>query len=317
MCPPHNEPLVSVVIAAYNAGDYLRPAVESVLQQSHRELEILLIDDGSTDGSVEKLSHIDDSRFRILHQENSGKPAAVNRALDLVEGEFYAIQDADDLSHPRRIERQLACFQQHPELAGVFTGYELLIDERPVAPRFRAKSAAECATDIDQFAMPSHDPTGMYRMSMVGEFRYAEDLQIGEGHDYILRIGEAHPLMVVGECLYSYRILPDSLTRSDPERRRRFVHEVLGRACERRGLDVKTIIQDLDHGFDQNEKDNNLVAHFLESAVDQREAGEWMGAVQTGVYCLSRHPADPVFYKPLALALLPGPIARRVRRRSR
>ena len=316
MCPPQTEPLVSIVIASYNAGPYLRPAVESVLQQSHRELDILLIDDGSEDGSIDTISHLDDSRLRILRQENAGKPAAVNRALELIEGEFYAIQDADDLSHPERIARQVACFEADPELAGVYTGYELLIEGRPIAPRFRPKSVAECAADIDQFAMPSHDPTGMYRMSLVGHFRYAEDLQIGEGHDYILRIGEAHPLMVLGECLYSYRILPDSLTRGDPERRRRFVHQVLGRACERRGLDARALFADIDEGFDQNDRDNNLVAHFLESAVDQRDAGQWLGAIQTGLYCLSRHPTDPVFYKPLALAMLPPTVARWVRRGS-
>src|SRR5688572_5582249 len=90
----HNvEPLVSVIICTYNAGNYLRDSITSVLSQTHRNLEILIVDDGSTDGSVEAAHDaINDERVRWLRQDNAGKPVALNRALNEVRGEYYAIQ---------------------------------------------------------------------------------------------------------------------------------------------------------------------------------------------------------------------------------
>src|SRR5687767_14591739 len=101
----HNiEPLVSVIICTYNAGNYLRDAITSILSQTHRNLEVLVVDDGSSDGSAEAAHKtINDERVRWLNQNNAGKPVALNRALNEIRGEFYAIQDADDISHPSRI----------------------------------------------------------------------------------------------------------------------------------------------------------------------------------------------------------------------
>src|SRR3954468_10176203 len=89
-------PLVTVVMCVYNAGEYLRPSLLSIINQTYRNLDILIIDDGSTDGcfgSVQDL--LADERVRVIYQENATKPVAFNRALDQIRGEFYAIQDAD------------------------------------------------------------------------------------------------------------------------------------------------------------------------------------------------------------------------------
>src|SRR5690348_11092049 len=98
-------PLVTVVMGAYNGGEFLRPAVLSITSQTYRNLEILIIDDGSTDGSMDSISDIKDDRLRVLRQENRGRPATLNRAMDEVTGEFYVIQDADDLSDRCRVAR--------------------------------------------------------------------------------------------------------------------------------------------------------------------------------------------------------------------
>ncbi len=199
-------PLVSVIICVYNAGEYLRHAVESIVKQRYEKIEIIIVDDGSTDGCMRSLNDIGDERIRRIAQRNAGKPFALNRALSELRGEFYAIQDADDLSHPFRIEHQLRCMQEHPEVAAVFCGHEIVLNGRHLAPRFRAKNSEECRADIRAFRMPAHDPTVMYRVEAVRGMRYEEALRIGQGFDYILRVGEQYPMMVLGECLYSYRV---------------------------------------------------------------------------------------------------------------
>ncbi|NNE05413.1 MAG: glycosyltransferase family 2 protein, partial [Xanthomonadales bacterium] len=101
--------LVSVVLPVRNGGAYLADAVTSILAQSHRNLELLLVDDHSDDGAVEDLD-ICDPRLRVLTSPRNGVAAAFNHGLARAEGEFVARMDADDLALPRRLEAQLGLF---------------------------------------------------------------------------------------------------------------------------------------------------------------------------------------------------------------
>lgn len=311
----NNEPLITIVICAYNVGAYAEPSLQSVLEQSYANLEIIIVDDGTTDGSLDFVHSICDDRVRLITQQNFGKPSALNRALDELAGEFYAIHDADDLSHPFRIERQLEVFRRAPDLAAVFCGHELLLDGKRVAPRFREKRREACRFDIDNFRMPAHDPTGMYRVSLVRGLRYETTLQVGEGLDYILRVGENHPMVVLGECLYSYRIHSDSLTkRVNPENRARQLKEVYRRACARRGL----TFEDAGGGpgpvrMTNRDFDNGVASDFMESVVDLRGSGRWLEAVLTGLHCVRLCPFDAHYYKALLYALIPTELRRRIR----
>jgi len=300
------QPLVSVIMPVYNAGAYLRPAVEGVLRQTYTNWELILIDDGSTDGCVAALDDITDSRIRRIRQDNAGKPVVMNRALALARGEFYALNDADDISHPERLERQVAALQAHPQVAGVFCGHEILLGDRVLAPTFRAKSVDECAKDIAGGRMPGHDPTAMYRLSLVGEMRYAEDLPVVEGFDYILRVGERFPLLVIGECLYGYRIHPESVTKKDPARRNRLVQQVYDRMYDRRGLARRPAPGLSGAPRDaRRDADNDLVSHFTISVADQVTGRRRMGALRTGWAIWRMHPSSLYYAKPLIYAMMP------------
>jgi glycosyltransferase involved in cell wall biosynthesis len=296
-------------MAAYNPGRFLQPAIESVVAQSYPDWELLVIDDGSTDGSVEAAREtLDDSRIRWFRQENSGKPVALNRALKELRGEFYAIHDADDLSYPQRIEAQVRCMQENADVAAVFSGHEIILNGRQMAPRARAKSRKECQADINRFRMPAHDPTAMYRMAAVREYRYEESLPVVEGYDYILRVGEQWPMLVLGECLYGYRVHPESITRADPARREKLVQEVHRRGCERRGIDPNRFQADT-----RVRADNNLPVDFMESVVDLRAGGCYLQALRTGLACVRIRPTDAHYYKALLFAILPSGLRRRLR----
>ena len=311
-------PLVTVIVCVYNAGEYFRPSLASILNQTYEKLDIIVIDDGSTDGCIESASDLlRDSRVRLFRQANATKPVALNRALSESRGEFYAQQDADDISHPIRIEKQLAAMLGNPNLAAVYSGYELIIAGRAMAPLFAAKSEKECWKAITSFRMPAHDPTGMYRMSLVGGMRYEESLQGAEGLDYILRVGELHPMIVVGQCLYQYRILDTSITRRDPAGRQRKVDEAIRRARERRGLgeDKVELRDQLLRWRSKNAfKDNYIAAHFIESVRCQRAANSKLGALKTGLDCVRIHPLDLDYYRPLFFALAPSSVIRLIRR---
>jgi glycosyltransferase involved in cell wall biosynthesis len=120
-------PLVSVIIPVYNGERYIVQAVESALRQTFTNLEIIIVDDGSTDRTQQVLQPYFD-RVRYIYQENQGVAAARNIACQLAQGEFLAFLDADDYFLPSKLEKQLACFDHDPALDMVQTGW-LMVDE--------------------------------------------------------------------------------------------------------------------------------------------------------------------------------------------
>jgi glycosyltransferase involved in cell wall biosynthesis len=303
-----SRPLVSILVCSWNAGEFLVPALRSALGQTYAHLEVLVVDDGSTDGSVEAAkTTLCDDRIRWFRQENAGKPVALNLALRELKGDYYALQDADDLSYPMRIDRLVKAMEARPEVAAVYSGHDLIIEGRHVSPRFRAKGVESCRADVERMVMPAHDPTGMYRVSMVQGIAYDPVLRVGQGYDYMLRVGERWPMLVLGECLYSYRVSRGSVTRSDPQRRQQHVYEVLRRACKRRGVsyDRRPAMRRRASISRRRAQDNNLAAHFIDSVLDQRQVGRVVGAVRTGLQCSRLHPLDLHYYKALIYAISP------------
>ena len=130
-------PSFSILMPVFNGGSYLSRAVGSVLAQSFGDWELLIVDDGSTDGAVEELPAAD-SRIRIHKQANAGAPAASNQALSMARGRFVAILDQDDLWMPAKLERHLQCFEQDNRADFNFTWSHYIgaSDERlPLPPR--------------------------------------------------------------------------------------------------------------------------------------------------------------------------------------
>ncbi len=113
-----DSPLVSIVIPTYNYGCYVEAAVDSALAQTYSSIEVIVVDDGSTDDTRERLAVYGD-RIRYLFQENSGLSAARNTGILAAKGDFIALLDSDDMFHPRKLEVQMHVFAQRPALGMV------------------------------------------------------------------------------------------------------------------------------------------------------------------------------------------------------
>jgi glycosyltransferase involved in cell wall biosynthesis len=122
---------VSVIIPAYNAAKFIRATIASVLAQTHADLEVIVVDDGSVDETASLVEAIaqDDSRVRLHRQANAGVSAARNAALALASGAYIAPIDADDLWHPTKLEKQLAIFAASPPSVGFVYCWFAVIDE--------------------------------------------------------------------------------------------------------------------------------------------------------------------------------------------
>ena len=113
-------PLVSCVVPVFNGERYLQETLESALGQTHAPLELIVSDDGSTDGTRAIVDSFGE-RVRYLHQPNSGHGAARNLGLSVARGELVAFLDADDLWHPEKIARQVACLRERPNVDACVT----------------------------------------------------------------------------------------------------------------------------------------------------------------------------------------------------
>lgn len=125
----YDSPKVSVLTVVWNGEKFIADAIESILQQSFKDFEYILVNDGSTDGTpqiLDEYSHLD-RRIRIMHQTRTGYPEIMNVALSLARGEYIAVLDADDIAYPSRLEKQTAFLDEHPEV-GFVGGAEVGFD---------------------------------------------------------------------------------------------------------------------------------------------------------------------------------------------
>ena len=136
------EPLISVIVPVYNVEGFLDQCLESIVAQSYRNLEILVVDDGSTDSSGDKCDRWAerDERIRVIHQPNGGLSAARNSALDAMSGEWVIMVDSDDVLHPEAAATLLATIQRHQ--ADIAVGDYMIIGENE-APHWPAVSGPE------------------------------------------------------------------------------------------------------------------------------------------------------------------------------
>lgn len=143
-----SSPLVTVVVPVYNTERYVAETLRSLLAQTYRKLEILVIIDGSTDGSLEVCRAFEDPRIRIVEQENRGLAGARNRGIEEAKGELIGFLDSDDTWEPEKLERHVAQFVADPQL-GVGFSYSSLMDEESRPYGTVQKEGTDPATFVD------------------------------------------------------------------------------------------------------------------------------------------------------------------------
>lgn len=202
------EPLVTVVMPAYNAGRYLRSAVLSIVGQTFVDWELLIVDDASTDGAVEGIADIADPRIRVVRNSwNIGLAATLNVGIDLARGEFIARMDQDDIAYPERLERQLALLSAdpRPDLVAVRC---LTISPANEAvgllPWVRTHEALTARPWLG-FYLPH--PTWMGRTDWFRRYRYhLPEIYLSEDQELLLRSHATSRFATVPEVLFAYRI---------------------------------------------------------------------------------------------------------------
>jgi glycosyltransferase involved in cell wall biosynthesis len=216
--------LVSIIIPTYNHKTYVCDTIESGLNQTYPHVEVIVVDDGSTDGTGDLLKTRYGDRISYIYQENKGVGAARNNGIRYARGEFVHICDADDQLLPTKIARCMSAFAEHPEYGVVYTQcYYVESDGRTIIPR-------------EQPELPSGDifcelligPSGNFipqctplirREAILSVGGFNETLRAVEDWDAWLRLAARYPFGVINEPLALYRVLPNAM-HTDPARMR-------------------------------------------------------------------------------------------------
>jgi len=205
---PHSGPLVTIAMPVYNAGRYLRPAVMSILQQTFSDWELIVIDDGSSDGAVEGIRDLPDARIRVLRDDlNKGLAARLNEAIDLARGRFFARMDQDDVSYPERLARQVTMLESNAaiDLCAVRCVTIDTNDELVGAMPYAQAHDDLCARPWAGFYLPH--PTWCGRIEWFRRHRYATPgPYFCEDQELLLRSYRHSQFATVGEVLFAYRV---------------------------------------------------------------------------------------------------------------
>jgi glycosyltransferase involved in cell wall biosynthesis len=203
------EPLITCIVAVFNGESYLAEALDSMLAQTHPSLDVLVVDDGSTDGTPAVIDRYGDA-VRRMWKPNGGPASARNLALRHLRGEFVAFLDADDLWHPEKLARQMARFEARPELEMSLTLVQNfwvpeLEDE---AERFRDHRLAKPASGYSTVALLARrtvfDRVGRFNE----EWRHVHDTE------WFLRASDTGVVVeLLPEVLVSRRLHPHSRSR--------------------------------------------------------------------------------------------------------
>lgn len=215
-----SQTLVSVVIPTYNRAGLIAQSIRSALAQTHRNLEIIVVDDGSTDNTKEVVASFGPS-IQYFYKANSGPSPTRNLGIQKAKGEYVAFLDSDDLWEPTKIEKQLRCFEQNPQAAMVSTNYRLIdlqgriIKDPGSKPGYIPSDFI--VKDMLQIKFPFATPAFVIRKSVLEKIgAFNENLKISEDLDLLIRIGVNYQIGYVDEVLVSVRMHDNHLMRETP-----------------------------------------------------------------------------------------------------
>lgn len=207
---------ISVIIPVFNAKGYLAECIDSVLAQTYRSIEIIVVDDGSTDGSAEILSGYGD-RVTLVRQRNAGASTARNRGAAHAKGEFLAFLDSDDAWDATKLEKQVALLNMHTKAVATYCDHRTIDAQGAVIGSTEAlecpRSSGRIAEDLIRGVRIKSPTLVMVRRSAFDELGgFDPTLRYAEDHDLFIRLAVMGPVLYQIETLASYRVHEASLS---------------------------------------------------------------------------------------------------------
>ena len=297
-------PEVSVLMPVYDAAAYVARAVESILGQTFGDFEFLIYDDGSTDGTIQIIEGYArrDPRIRLSCKPRAGYATWLREGVESARGEFVARMDADDVSRPQRLARQLAYLRAHPECVAL--GAEVLLidpDGRPIGERGvpLAHAAIEAELLEGRGGALVHPVAIFRRDALLAVGSYRPEWEPAEDLDLYLRLAEKGRLANLPECLLEHRLHVKKVSAARSGEQRRKALASVRAACLRRGL-----TPDAGSGLPPVAERLAAVDYWHYWARSAVRGGYLATARRYALAVLARRPFDPRSWKLLLRTLL-------------
>lgn len=225
-------PKISVIMPAYNAEKYIREAMDSVLNQSFSDFELIILNDCSKDETEKVILSYEDKRIvYVKNEENLGVARTLNKGVQMAKGEYIARMDADDISLPQRFEKQAAFLESHPKVAVVGVGVTVFDEDGDVQTRLFSQEPAMMRVDM-LFACGLAHPGVMLRASAIRSLGGYDPAYNGlEDYELWDRVMEGWDICALPEVGLRYRFHSGQVTQNRSEK-----HEALLRSLKRRQL---------------------------------------------------------------------------------
>ena len=202
-------PLVSAIIPTYNRAEYICQAIDSALEQGYDNLEIIVVDDGSTDETHNLLTRYE-SRIKYIYQQNQGEAVARNTAIEASTGEYIALLDSDDLWLPGKLTRQMDFILAHPDV-GMVASHAIAIDQNgralsdaPLCP-FQGEGWVSLETNVLHSPLPV-DTLIIRRDCLPTPVPFTPGVRFGADWEMCLRVGARHPIWFIAQTLAAVRV---------------------------------------------------------------------------------------------------------------
>jgi len=207
-------PKVTVLMPVYNGGKYLKEAIDSILNQTFIDFEFLIINDGSTDNSTEIVKSYDDKRINFVENEfNMGLASTLNKGLDIAKGEYIVRMDQDDISLPKRIEKQVEFMDKNPKI-GICGSWAKFFGEMNFVAKY-SRTNREIITN-SFYSCPMAHPTVIFRRESFNKYnlKYNPDFKTAEDYELWTRASRHIKFANIQKVLLNYRTGPFQMTKS-------------------------------------------------------------------------------------------------------
>jgi glycosyltransferase involved in cell wall biosynthesis len=213
------KPVITVLLTVFNAGRFFEPSIRSILQQTFRDFEFLIVDDASTDGSreVAQAWATKDARIRVIRNaENKGQTACLNQGLQLAQGRWIARQDADDVSHPSRLARQHQFLAERPDIVLLGTAGRIINEQDRLTGLLDVPLSQRGITWTAPFLNPFVHTAVVFRADIIrDEFGgYNPAYRISQDYDLWTRVIATHESANLPQRLVCYRHVTTSLSKA-------------------------------------------------------------------------------------------------------
>ena len=312
-------PVVSVVMPAYNAEQYIRLAIDSVLSQTFRDFELIIVEDDFSDKTreiIEEYAAKDHRILPIFNEKNIGLTPSLNKGLETARGEFVARMDADDISYPERFDKQAAYLRANPDVCMVATSRER-IDEKgnvissksmePGKDKLKERMKVTCAVP--------HGSVMFRRMEVIELGKYREGIRYAEDYDLWLRMIEKYNIDILPDILYKFRLTHKSRSVAE-SREDKYYHDLVRQFARERALYGKdSYEQHLDREvLVETSAQHQEEMYHLHRGLEYMRSDFQKNARREFWGCIKLRPMRPQYWMLLATTIVPLLVLNFVRR---